>query len=229
MQARVAEIFLSYQGEGVFTGSRQLFIRFYGCNLNCVYCDTIIKSYKSFSCSALLGKILGFRENYNELALTGGEPLLYADFLKDFLPLFKKHKERSVYLETNGTLAKELDKIIDYVDIVAMDIKLPSSTKNAENVWQMHEEFIKIARRKELIIKAVITNSTSIDDIKVMSGLMALADKSAAVILQPVEPRNTLVKEPDSEMISYFKGYLSKETGQEVRILGQMHKYLGLK
>ena len=72
MQARISEIFLSYQGEGPFTGSKQLFVRFYGCNMECSYCDTPLESYKSFSKESLLGKILDFGDNYNELVLTGG-------------------------------------------------------------------------------------------------------------------------------------------------------------
>ncbi|RKY40472.1 MAG: hypothetical protein DRP85_08510 [Candidatus Makaraimicrobium thalassicum] len=230
MQAKIAEIFLSYQGEGLFTGSRQLFIRFYGCDLGCVYCDTVLKSYRSFSRHALLGKILDFGNGYNELTLTGGEPLLHADFLKEFLPLFRKHKGHGIYLETNGTLPDELEKVLDLVDIIAMDFKLPSSTGSLKEVWTEHERFIRTAACcKELIVKAVITDSTTIDDIKQMSRIIAGVEKEFAVILQPVTPVNALVKEPDEEMISYFKGYVAKETGKETRILGQAHHHLGIK
>jgi organic radical activating enzyme len=51
-----------------------------------------------------LGKVLDFDDDYNELVLTGGEPLLYHDFLKDFIPAYRKVKSRPVYLETNGVL-----------------------------------------------------------------------------------------------------------------------------
>ncbi|MFH1798529.1 MAG: 7-carboxy-7-deazaguanine synthase QueE [Candidatus Omnitrophota bacterium] len=229
MNAKISELFLSYQGEGPFTGSRQLFVRFYGCNLNCVYCDTFLSSYKSFSKDNLLGKILDFGDDYNELSLTGGEPLLYADFLKEFLPLFKKHRSNAVYLETNGVLSEELKKIFDYVDIVAMDIKLPSSTGKTEDLWKEHTDFIKYASDRELIIKAVITDSTTIDDIKTMSGILKGIDKEYTVVLQPVTPVNDLVKAPDEEMLSYFKGYVVQTTGKNAAILGQTHKCLGIR
>lgn len=229
MKAKVSEIFLSYQGEGPFTGSRQLFIRFYGCNMSCGYCDTFLSSYKSFSKENLLGKILDFGDDYNELSLTGGEPLLYADFLKEFLPLFKKHCSKAVYLETNGTLPKELCSIIEYVDIIAMDFKLPSSTNASINLWREHREFVKIAAERELIIKAVITDSTTIDDIKTMSGIIKDIAKDCAVILQPVTPVNDLIKGPDEEMLSYFKGYIIQTTEKKAVILGQTHKCLGVR
>ena len=36
----VNEIFYSLQGEGFFSGTPSLFIRFSGCNLKCPFCDT---------------------------------------------------------------------------------------------------------------------------------------------------------------------------------------------
>jgi len=229
MKAKISEIFLSYQGEGPFTGSRQLFVRFYGCNLDCVYCDTLLESYKSFSEESLLGKVLDFEDDHNELTLTGGEPLLYADFLREFLPLFRRHRMTRIYLETNGTLPDELEKIIDDVDIIAMDFKLPSSGGGLKRSWQPHEKFFGLALRKELIVKAVITDSTTIDDIKKMSRILTGATGEFSVILQPVTPIGDLVNEPDNEMLAYFKGYIGKETGKEPRIIGQVHKYLGIK
>lgn len=226
--ARVSEIFLSYQGEGSLMGSRQLFIRFFGCNLNCVFCDTLFENYKSFSKESLMSKLLDFEDNYNELSLTGGEPLIYADFLRSFLVLFKRYINKRVYLETNGTLVEELKKIIGYIDIIAMDFKLPSSAGQGE-LWARHEEFIKLALSKELIVKAVVTDSTTMDDIKVMAGILSALKKDFTVVLQSVTPENDSVKEPDNEMVSYFKGYLAKHSGKKICIMGQAHKYLGIK
>lgn len=228
-EAKVSEIFLSYQGEGPFAGSRQLFVRFYGCNLDCDYCDTDLESYRSFNKDSLLGKILDFDDDYNELALTGGEPLLHADFLAQFLLLYRTHRKYPVFLETNGTLPDELAKIIDLVDIVSMDFKLPSSTGVAGDLWQAHMKFVEIASKRELIIKAVITENTTIDDIKKMSQIIQGLNKPVSVVLQPVTPVKGLIKAPDEEMIIYFRKYLEKTIARDVLVLGQMHKYMGIK
>ncbi|MFQ5953409.1 MAG: 7-carboxy-7-deazaguanine synthase QueE [Candidatus Omnitrophota bacterium] len=228
MQAKVSEIFLSYQGEGPYVGSRQLFVRFYGCNLQCIFCDTFMESYKSLTKENLFSKVLDFGEDYNELSITGGEPLLCARFLKGFLPFFKAHRSKSVYLETNGTLPEKLEQVIDHVDIVAMDFKLPSSTGGAP-FWKKHRKFAEIAARKELIVKAIITDSTNMDDIKEMSLIVRDLDSKATIVLQPVTPVDDRVKEPDKEMILYFKEYIKKETGRDAITLGQAHKELGIR
>ncbi|MFH1846379.1 MAG: 7-carboxy-7-deazaguanine synthase QueE [Candidatus Omnitrophota bacterium] len=228
--ARISEIFLSYQGEGSFTGSRQLFVRFYGCNLACIYCDTILDGYKVFSPEKLLNEVSSRGREYNEFTLTGGEPLLHADFLKVFLPLYKKKfNNKRIYLETNGTLSYELDMIIDYIDIIAMDFKLPCSGLSGGNIGKEHWRFIEKAVSKDLIVKAVITSDTGMDAIKKMTDVLKSVRGNFIIILQPVTPVNSLAEKPDTEMLSYFERYIFKETGKPTRIMGQAHKYLGIK
>jgi len=127
-KARITEMFTSIQGEGLYVGERQLFIRFHGCNLSCRFCDEKRKEKDAFSeyeASELIKEII--ISGKRNISLTGGEPLLQADFLKEMLPALKKEGKR-IYLETNGILTAGLLKILKYVDIISMDFKLPSST-----------------------------------------------------------------------------------------------------
>ena len=228
-EAKVSEIFLSYQGEGPLAGSRQLFVRFYGCNLKCSFCDTLLTSYKTLTKDGLLGKILDFDDAYNELALTGGEPLLHADFLAEFLELYKTHRGHPVYLETNGTLPDGLRKVLHLVDTVSMDFKLPSSSGIKTDPWPAHREFAEAASSKELIVKAVITENTTIDDVKKMADIVSTLGTPPEVVLQPVTPVNDLAPEPDMEMMTYFSKYLEKRIGRDVLVLGQIHKFMGIR
>lgn len=220
MRAKIAGTFEGIQGEGIYTGIKQVFIRFYGCNLSCKFCDTRLNSYREFDLGELLKRIRSFDINYHSISLTGGEPLLQSDFLVKFLPKLKK----KLYLETNGTLPEKLNQIIDQIDIVAVDIKIPSST-GLKDFWNEHIKFLEIASKKEVFIKAVVCKSTKLEDIKKTIKLVADFNKDIPFILQPnsFEMEKGLIKR-----LIYFQNlcchYLSY-----VRIIPQMHKFLGLK
>ena len=145
-KASIKEIFPSIQGEGPFIGYKQLFIRFSGCNLKCNYCDTehLGDDCKLYEVEELV-KIVNKHQDCNSIALTGGEPLLHTGFLKEFLP----QSSLPAYLETNATLAGELGEVIDYIDYVSADIKLPSSTGGLE-LWDNHSRFFEVAKHKNL-------------------------------------------------------------------------------
>ena len=97
MNVKVKEIFSSIQGEGPVVGYKQLFIRFCNCNLKCNYCDTEFDKTNSeeFSPQELYKKITSEYnlKTFHSISLTGGEPLLSAEFLKEFLPLIKRQTQ----------------------------------------------------------------------------------------------------------------------------------------
>ena len=150
-RVRVKEVFASIQGEGPFIGYKQFFIRFCGCNLNCSYCDTDFNTIdsKEYTVEELVTLIKN-NSDCHSVSLTGGEPLLNSGFLKEFLP----QCPLPVYLETNATLAGELGEVIDYIDYIAADIKLPSCTGNG-NLFSEHDRFFTVSSSKKLFAKIV--------------------------------------------------------------------------
>ena len=92
MRAEISEIFESIQGEGILVGVRQIFVRFARCNLSCTYCDTVKNSELFFDyisnrrlrnpISAEYVSSVIRSANVHSISLTGGEPLLYADFIR---------------------------------------------------------------------------------------------------------------------------------------------------
>ena len=156
IKAKISEIFDSIQGEGPYIGYRQIFIRFCGCNLLCDYCDTEFNKGDEYTVIALIDKLKSFDlKDIHSVSLTGGEPLLQYEFLKEFLPKLKELGLK-VYLETNGTLPSVLKQLIDYIDIVSMDFKIDSSAKIGD-VYSKHKEFLTISKnaKKEVFAKLV--------------------------------------------------------------------------
>lgn len=204
-------------------GVEQLFIRFFGCNTRCGFCDTPLEDFREYTAPSLAHEVSRHRD-FHSLCLTGGEPLCQADFLRDFL-IGIKDFELKVYLETNGTLPEELLKVVDLVDIIAMDFKLPSAT-GREAFWRQHEEFLKIAHNKDIFVKMVIAQATADDDIFTASAIIKKINPRIPCVLQP----NWFDVNADllSRMVSFKKHFL--EAGiRDCKILPQAHKYAGIK
>ena len=223
MKARIAEIFESVQGEGLYLGEKQIFVRFFNCNLSCIYCDTKLDRFTEYEPGELFEEIKLYHDKYHSISFTGGEPLLYLDFLKEILKLTSAcgHKH---YLETNGTLFSELEQLIDRIDIIAMDLKFPSSS-GMGNLWHLHRKFLKIAARKEVFLKAIISQATYEDDLREALVLIKEISPSSVLVLQPNSYENQIVLH---EKLLNFKEIASKE-GVTVCVIPQIHKIMGLK
>lgn len=217
MRARIAEVFKSVQGEGVYRGASQVFVRFFGCNLNCAFCDTKLNFYQNLTLDEVLEKIFSYKD-YHSVSLTGGEPLLQIDFLKN-LAKYLKEEGKTIYLETNGTLYNNLSEIIEYVDIIAMDFKSPSSTSQGD-FWGEHKEFLKVALRKKVFVKAVICRSTTFSDLKKAVELLNSFKEQVSFIIQP---NSFEIDEELNDKIEYFFSFSGKYLS-DVKIAGQLHK-----
>ena len=215
--AKIKEIFTSIQGEGPYVGYKQLFIRFCGCNLSCKYCDTDFESFRAKEYSANeLKEVCAQYSDCHSVSLTGGEPLLNVQFLKEFLP----DCPLPVYLETNGTLAKELNELIEYITYISADIKLPSVT-GQKPLWSEHEEFFKVGMQKDIFAKVVFDKN--ITEFEICKSAQLCKKYKVLLILQP--KMNGKILTVDSGFIEHT---LDKflEYYKNVRLIPQTHKFI---
>lgn len=242
--APLQEIFSSVQGEGIHVGKRQLFVRFAHCHLKCAYCDTPMTSV-SGKCHVETEPGSGqveYLENpvspellaswihhllpkarHHSISFTGGEPLLYHRFLAQVFPQL----QAPIYLETSGTQPDFLETVLPWVNMVAMDIKLPSATQEPAQ-FEAHRHFLEVLRARpevEVFIKLVFNQHITPDEIAEVAA--TVTNRQMPLILQPetsLQDRQVHVSaQRILEVEQAFSAHFS-----DVRVIPQTHKMLSV-
>lgn len=228
LTTELSEIFSSLQGEGPYLGKKHIFVRFGRCNMHCGYCDEVEKMKQGQFRETALHEILAAIDRleasegaHHAVSLTGGEPLFYPKFLAQALPAIQSHGLLT-YLETNGTLPEALKACLPWTDIVAMDIKPPSSTGDRA-FWGKHAEFLRIAAAKEVFVKVVVTAATTPAEIEASAGLVADVSPQIPFIFQPESEMTGISLHALTKIREEFVGLASAKL-KDVRVIPQMHK-----
>ncbi len=249
--ARLVEVFSSIQGEGVLVGHRQVFVRTYGCNLRCTYCDspeTLKESGSPALCRVettpgswqfrtianpvplpdLTAIVRGYlAEPHHSLSITGGEPLLHAAFFQNWLPEVRALGLK-IFLETNGMLPEHLRRLLPLLDYVSMDFKAPSATGlSAAQTWERHREFLNVAQAANVYAKFVVTPSTTEAELDAVIETIASVNASIPLILQPVTPFGYEPLPTDPARMIAFHARAARRL-DEVRVIPQTHKMMHL-
>jgi len=243
--APVAEIFSSLAGEGPHVGRRQIFLRLAGCGVGCDYCDTptdpaapaqieratgeVVRPANPLTVGAVLAEIRGLEERapgHAHLAVTGGEPLLYAKFLRELLPLVRE-MGLPVYLETAGVHPDALPPLLPFLDVVAADIKLPAHCGRA--YWDESEKFLEICAGAdvELLVKIVFGKKTPWDEVERALKLVNKVAPKVEVTLQPIHGANGRPELTGAEMLRAH--VRASAVHPNLRVLPQVHRLLGIK
>lgn len=100
---KVNEIFYSIEGEGIRAGYPCIFIRLYGCNIRCSYCDSRYAceggEFEEISIPEIMGRVMQWE--CKRVTITGGEPLIHPGIDKLITEMIDNGYE--VNVETNGT------------------------------------------------------------------------------------------------------------------------------
>lgn len=241
MQAQIEEVFNSIQGEGTHAGTRQVFVRFQQCQLHCAYCDTPKSRSVSGSCSIerTSGKgdfhsvknpvdrdflIAAIQELWTpstrHISLTGGEPLIHADFIREL------DTEFPLYLETNSGFPDEARKLKDVIAVASCDIKLPEhdSTRHYDELLKNELETIAIFNGSaETFVKIVVLPETTIASLSEAVNGIASIDTAIPLILQPVTSKMRVKTGQLFELMDF-----AAEKLKDVRVIPQTHKMMGL-
>ena len=252
----MVEIFASAQGEGPDVGAATTFVRFGGCDLRCAWCDSPTTWRPARNCRIEQGPGTGRfalcdnpvpmaqlaeavealappreRRLDHFVALTGGEPLLQADALRE-LARHVGARGSTRYLETHGLAVEALEKVIDEIDVVSMDWKLASAVSTAPgepavDFAARHRAFLALASAHARVhVKVVVTPGTQDAELDAVAAALGEVAPDVLLVLQPVTPFARVREAPTAEALLRWQRRLG-DRGARVRVIPQTHKSYG--
>lgn len=221
---QINEIFSSIEGEGIRTGYLATFVRTFGCNLACSYCDTRYAcipnpeegpQYTTMTVEQIVAECE--RINNDRVTLTGGEPLIQREAPELVAALLDKGFE--VNIETNGAvdLPTFEDRLVDVLNddealnnlIYTMDYKCPSSGEE-EKMIKSNIPFLI----KGDVLKFVVG---SVEDLDAMKAVIEETEPQAEIFVSPIWGNIEC-----TEIVDYMK----ENNLQNVRLQLQLHKII---
>lgn len=158
-------IYPATEGEGVRLGSVQVFVRFQGCAVHCLNCDSkdtwAFDESRARELSDVLMQVkrLGHEGKIKTVSITGGDPL-NARHRKGLLELIISLKRENYFLNIEVTGHEFVPEVFALVDFISMDLKTPSCQK--EGAIEPLLETAKLFGQK-LQIKSVIQTREDFD------------------------------------------------------------------
>jgi organic radical activating enzyme len=162
------------------------------------------------------------------ITLTGGEPLLYPDFILELSSMCRE----PIYLETNSIFWQHAKQVKDVIDIAACDIKLPEHGSSLDYTTLLKDELqtIKIFNDRgiSVFVKMTIMRETCQESL--IPPLIALSEinPDLLLVLQPVTPLNRRTFPPSNQQLLDLMDTAANYLNY-VRLIPQVHKQLKLK
>lgn len=212
---RVAETFVSLNGEGSRSGQLAYFVRLAGCNLNCSFCDTSWANDPDEKFKRMTEHDIyeGIRlSGVTNVTITGGEPLLHPE-ISVLLKLLLSDELLHVEIETNGSIKLEPFMELKESERLSftVDYKLPSSGM----------EIMMRAANFELL--------SSEDAVKLVAGELDDLERAVTVIdAYDLTNRCHVLISPVYGKITPLEiaNFIKEKTVNGVRLQIQLHKLL---
>lgn len=218
MSLNVTEIFSTLQGEAKYAGYPSTFVRLYGCNMLCKYCDTLYAVTGNKSKFSHRKSIKTVVKDVNTLGnkhvcVTGGEPLMQ----DETMPLVYELASLGylVNIETNGGILIADDRT-NRTFSYTMDIKTPCAGE--ENVKKnIYENLSRLCSKDE--VKFVCADES---DFRFAQDILKKYPTRANIIFSP------LFRGKNSTILKDLADLVHDEKIPNARLGVQLHKVIGL-
>jgi len=220
----INSIYRATEGEGIHIGIPQIFVRFQGCHVGCVNCDS--KETWDFdigftgSLDEVMEKVEVLSQNLiKRVSITGGDPL-HPSHIPSLLVLIKELKARNFFINIEAAGTGVVKEVFDLVDFISYDYKTPSTQVKTSK--DLLVNFLRDYPTKSQI-KAVVADKK---DFEAIFDAFHFAKNSNAPqvpwCLTPCyEPNEPFAMNRFQQVIQ-----LNESFGLHFRVIGQQHKWV---
>ena len=228
MNLRIHSIFRSTEGEGVHIGTPQVFVRFQGCNIGCLNCDSK-ETWEFVEETMTMHEVLAEIENLcgqgvsriQRVSITGGDPL-HPQNVESVIALCQKLKKSGFFVNIEAAGTRVVNEIFDIIDYISFDFKTPSTgvRTNAKTLKSLCDQYSGKAQ-----IKAVIADKNdfeaTFDMLERTLGSMDQIPDIPWVLTPCYEPDEDFPAERFSKIVR-----MNEDFGAPFRVIGQQHKMI---
>jgi 7-carboxy-7-deazaguanine synthase len=219
---------MATEGEGIHIGTPQIFVRFQGCTIGCLNCDSKETWEFTDNTTALDKAIITVEEEAGKyphrikrISITGGDPL-HPKHTPGVEALAIELKKRGYFVNIEAAGSRVVDSIFDSIDFISFDLKTPSTgvTTNLKLVEKLLKQYNKKSQ-----IKAVIADKKDFEFVydiyKTMLEKFDYKMETPWVLTPCYEPGEEFPKDRFVEIIN-----LNQSFGSPFRVIGQQHKWI---
>lgn len=222
----INSIYRATEGEGVFVGRPQIFVRYQGCAIGCINCDSKdtwdFNKEMGIDVEEILERVYseGHNGSIKNVSITGGDPL-HPSHVPHVLALVKALKERGYFINIEAAGTRVVDEIFDLVDYISFDMKTPSTGVKTpvKNIQKMNSQY-----KGKFQLKAVVSDRVDFD--AVMDTFKTLSTTESQLnfpwVLTPCF--NNEEQFPLSRFVDVLTW--NEENGAHFRVIGQQHKWI---
>lgn len=220
----INSIYRATEGEGVHIGIPQIFVRFQGCHVGCVNCDT--KETWDFdpaytkSLYEVMEQVETLSQNIiKRVSITGGDPL-HPSHIPSLLELVGELKSRGYFINIEAAGTRIVKEVFDLVDFISYDFKTPSTTVRTSKDLLL--KFIETYGHKAQI-KAVVADKKDFEATYDAFHFVKEAMKNGTPwCLTPCfEPGEAFPMNRFQHVVQ-----LNEKFGLPFRVIGQQHKWV---
>jgi 7-carboxy-7-deazaguanine synthase len=220
----INSIYRATEGEGVHIGMPQVFVRFQGCHIGCVNCDS--KETWDFDPTFTMGlddvmekvEVLS-QDVIKRVSITGGDPL-HPSHVPSLLELIKELKRRDYFINIEAAGTRVVKEVFDLVDFVSFDIKTPSTQVKTSK--ELLLRFLVDYGHKAQV-KAVVSDKRDFES--VFDSYYFIKNSEAPLapwcLTPSYEPGEPFPMNRFQQVVQ-----LNESFGMPFRVIGQQHKWV---